>query len=157
MAERSLCLTQAIAGYDEANRFDHGKDLAGAPKRSGTVRLLVQHGAPLAVSDRKGMTALHAAVRARWARAVQLIVGTGAAPVLLETRSGGTDPRHSNQTALVMVCAGLRRALMLAATTSIKLVPPPPTLASEDKRRRHNALKSWGLAPQPPSGALCAR
>ena len=107
--------------FDEANRYDHGVTISGA-RYGATVRMLLKAGAPLAARDAHGMTCLHAAARARFARALRLM-GPAAAKVgsVIDLRSGGPDPRKANMTALLHVASGLRECMSDGAAASLRL------------------------------------
>eukprot|EP01045_Picozoa_sp_COSAG04_P049602 COSAG04_NODE_19638_length_411_cov_0.996795_1_plen_112_part_10 len=111
-----------MAGYDEANRLDHGALAAISPRFAATVRKLLAAQAPLSGRDAAGMTPLHAAARARWPRGLELLAKAAAErePAAVEARTEGGDPRRANMTALLVVASGLRHALMLLATTALK-------------------------------------
>jgi ankyrin repeat protein len=134
-------LHYVIAGFDEANRYDHGAAATGA-KYAATVRVLLKAGASLSAVDQQGMSALHAACNARFSRALRLLapaagrVGGHA----VDLRSAGGDPRKANMTALLLVASGLRRSLMLLSTTWLKHTAAPVVGTP-----RHNAFRAWGL------------
>jgi ankyrin repeat protein len=143
---RRTPLHYAVAGYDETNRYEHGKPMgrtvsgravATAPelRYGATVKVLVNAEAPLGDPDEEGMTALHAAARARFVRGVELMSAAASSRVVDQRTAGGpgADPRHANSTALLLVAAGLRRSLMLLATTALKPIEPDA----------HDAFHAW--------------
>ena len=135
-------LHYAIAGFDEANRYDHGAAASGA-KYAATVRVLLKAGASLSAVDQHGMNALHAASNARFSRALRLLAPAAGrhGGRAVDLRSTGDDPRKANMTALLLVTSGLRHSLMLLSTTWLKHTEAPASL----KTPRHNAFQAWGL------------
>ena len=135
-------LHYVIAGFDEANRYDHGAAATGA-KYAATVRVLLKAGASLSAVDQHGMNALHAASNARFSRALRLLAPAAGrhGGQAVDLRSTGDDPRKANMTALLLVASGLRHSLMLLSTTWLKHTEAPTLVEAP----RHNAFRAWGL------------
>ena len=109
-------LHYALAGYEEANRLDHGLPVPDSrPAQHGAVgAVLVLAGAPLAHFDADGRTVLHCAARVGSAAVVRAICdqlaaagGGGGGAQLLELRTRPAerlpDPRQENLTARTTV------------------------------------------------------
>ena len=118
-----------LAGYEEANRLDHGKPVELAPgspppQWAAVGKLLVPLAGPVELTqlDAAGRTPLHWAARGRCTPLARALAQRHAALNLTVdalTTGGGAqqlrDPRQRNLTALLVVAAGLKRALTVSA------------------------------------------